>query len=242
MQWTSPFLSRLLIQLGKKVGIPIRRILRVPTHEEAKTYSDFLTAATLLIEFGQSWAHSYIDILRLRLHEKAICTKHGYGWGLEFPYVSRYVNVPTRTPNIYQTGNAIYALLDTYELNNDQTSLQSALLGYQFLLNDLGYFERDRILWFRYWPRIETQIINVQALTSSVLARLGRLTSDETLCELADRAVVTVLMAQNRDGSWFYSMDGKGKFVDGFHTGFILQGLMEYKKYRGTEIKVRKRH
>jgi hypothetical protein len=36
------------------------------------------------------------------------------------------------------------------------------------------------------------------------------------------------MAAQRRDGSWSYSEDGRAPFVDGFHTGYTLQGLAEY--------------
>ena len=38
--------------------------------------------------------------------------------------------------------------------------------------------------------------------------------------------------------SWPYSADRKAPFVDGFHTGFILQSLKEYTDARGADVQI----
>ncbi|MBI2761879.1 MAG: hypothetical protein HYX51_10700, partial [Chloroflexi bacterium] len=44
-------------------------------------------------------------------------------------------------------------------------------------------------------------------------------------------AAATVASAQHAPGFWYYE-DMSARFVDGFHTGFILQGLVEYARWR----------
>jgi hypothetical protein len=168
------------------------------------------------------------------LAAKAILTSSGQGWGLEFPYVSRFVNVRARTPNIYQTLNAILAFLDVYDYYGDLRALDLAKNGLIFITEGLGCFKRDGQLWFRYWPGCDDPIINVQASMACLLTRLGNILQDHSLLEIANRSVETVLSMQRANGSWAYSADGRAKFVDGFHTGFILQGLAHYLKYTKT--------
>ena len=142
--------------------------------------------------------------------------------------MNRFVNVPARTPNIYQTINAIRSLLALYELNNSREHLELVWQGCHFILKDLGIFEWKKSQWFRYWPGLNAPIINVQASVAGVFSHIGALTGKQDYIELSDLAMVTVLNCQNDNGSWNYSADGKASFVDGFHTGFILQGLAEY--------------
>jgi len=89
----------------------------------------------------------------------------------------------------------------------------------------MGTFERGGRTWLRYWPGLETPAINVQASAAALLGRLGR--EDE-----ARLAADVVVSTRRPDGSWPYSDDGRASFVDGFHTGFTLEGLAEYLELR----------
>ena len=40
-------------------------------------------------------------------------------------------------------------------------------------------------------------------------------------------AMIYVVQVQNADGSWFYARGGEGRWVDGFHTGYILEALLQ---------------
>lgn len=234
VQSVSHFGARVFVQMGIRLGATSRRLLRIEHHEEAKTLSDYLSAAALFVKCGQTWAASYIEPLIIRLNDKAIVTPRGRGWGLEFPYSTRFVNAPARTPNLYQTSNAVQALLDAYAVTRNPEAYQSAISGIEFILNELGHFELGGHTWFRYWAGRANPIVNVQALSASLFARMGLCLGDSRMLELADRVAWTVISVQRFDGSWFYSVDDRANFVDSFHTGFILQGLTEYLQHRNS--------
>jgi hypothetical protein len=214
--------------------VGLRRLLRVPLHEEPKTLADFLQAAAILGRLGEAWSTEHASELSTRLRDRAIATRTGYAWGNAFPYASRFIAVPADEPNIYTTTAACQALLDDYEFAGREESLQAALLGTRFMLRDLGSFTFEGRSWLRYFAGTNAPIVNVQASASSLLARAGGIRLDDELLEAADRAAQTVIAAQRADGSWTYSVDGRGDFVDGFHTGFTLQGLVEYAASRKT--------
>jgi len=224
----APFLARLAIQIGRFSGATIRRLLKIVPHEEAKTLSDYLESAILFSTAGQEWSELFIEELAQRLVVRSIPTLHGVGWGLEFPYTTRYVNVAARIPNIYQTINAVQALVALYKHNASEEYLEFALRGSRFITNDLGIFEWKKFTWFRYWSGVDAPIVNIQASVAGVFSALGALTGEKYYAQLADLSAQTVINFQNDDGSWYYSEDGNANFVDGFHTGFILQGLLEY--------------
>lgn len=230
-QLSSPLIARLLVQFGKPSGINLRRILKIVPHEETKVFSDFLSAAVNLMRIGQIWAEIYIPFLIRKIEKIATSTPGGKGWGLSFPYTSRFVNVPAFTPNIYQTTGVVHSLLDVYEWNGDLEAFNLAKQGCSFILQDLGCFELKGQLWFRYWPKNDAPVINIQASLSGLFARLGVLSQEQEFSRIAERLVSTVMGQQRSDGSWTYSADGKANFIDGFHTGFTLQGLSEYQKY-----------
>jgi polysaccharide biosynthesis protein VpsJ len=231
----SPLTARVVLQLGRHSGVGLRRLLRVPTHEEPKALADFLQAAVILGRVGEPWSDEYVFDLSTRLRQRAVATRNGYGWGNAFPYASRFVAVPAHEPNIYTTTTAGQALLDDYELAGHEESLEAAVLGTRFILQDLGSFAYEGSTWLRYFASTTAPIVNVQASAASLFARAGGIRQDEELLEAADRAAQTVVAAQRDDGSWTYSVDGRGDFVDGFHTGFTLQGLVEYAAVREAD-------
>ena len=228
----SRLLARIVIQIGRRTGAAPRRLLQVEPHEEAQALADFLRAAVFFARDGHRWARGYVAPLRQRLLAQAIDTQHGKGWGLSFPLSNRFVHVGARTPNIYQTVNAVAALLDTYESTGDQRAADYAADGLHFISRDLGCHADGGMTWLRYWPGTNDRIVNVQALAAGVFVRAARVFADSALARVSDDAVHVVVICQRPDGSWRYSEDGKANFVDGFHTGFILQGLADYAGYR----------
>ena len=228
--------ARVIVQIGKRSGSGLRRALRVPEHEEAKALADYLRAAVMLSVGGQDWAQSYVGDLSTRLQARSTETAHGRGWGLDFPYASRFISVGKGTPNIYTTTSACQAFLDQYALTRDPSALETAVEGSGFILDGLGTFQRNGNQWLRYWRGVDTPTINVQASAASLLARIGHYSGDARAQETADRAAQTVLAMQQSDGSWPYADDGRATFVDGFHTGFTLQGMAEYASWRGEHV------
>jgi polysaccharide biosynthesis protein VpsJ len=224
----SPFAARVVLQLGRRSGVGLRRLLRVPVHEEPKALADFLQAAVILDQLGETWPGEFVSELSTRLRDRAVATRVGLGWGNAFPYASRFISVPANEPNIYITTAACHALLDDYEFAGREESLQAAVLGAQYMLRDLGTFRVGETYWLRYFAGSDAPIVNVQASASSLFARVAAIQPDDELVEAADRAAETVIAAQRDNGSWTYSVDGRGDFIDGFHTGFTLQGLLEY--------------
>ena len=167
----------------------------------------------------------------LRTHTPAGC-----GWGLSFPYVSRFGPIALGSPNVYTTTNVCQALLDSEGASGESVAIPELVAAARrFLIEDLGRFSFGGSLWFRYAPGGTAPIVNVQASAASLFARLAWAHADEESKPFAHEAAATAVGAQRRDGSWPYSVDGSGEFVDGFHTGFTLEGLAGYRALAGAE-------
>lgn len=229
----APLGARILLQLGKHSGSSLRQVLRVPRHEEPKALADFLMAAAMLAQAGEEWAAPYTETLAARLVGVATRRPEGYGWGINFPWVSRFGAMAAGEPNIYTTTVACQALLDDHELSGRASSLQSALDGARFICDSLGTFVHRGRHWLRYSTGSTSPIVNIQASSAALFARVHRLRPDERLLDVADAAAEVTVAVQRPDGSWPYADDERGDFVDGFHTGFTLQGLRQYVRHRG---------
>jgi hypothetical protein len=228
-----PLGARILLQIGKRSGRRFRTLLQVPVHEEPKALADFLLAGTILTRQGEEWAAEYAQELPGRLERAAVRSPAGHGWGLQLPWVSRFGRIDAGEPNNYTTTAVCQALLADYDLWGREASLDAALSGVSFILDGLGTITHRRRQWLRYTKTSPSPIINIQASSASLLTRAASQSGEQRLLDAADQAAEAVIASQGQHGEWTYSADERGGFVDGFHTGFTLQGLQEYSGLRG---------
>lgn len=234
LQRRSSVSARILVQLGMRSGPTLRRVLGVSPHEESKALADFLLASTLLtFPVGADWASVYRQPLGARLGRLSIAMRNGRGWGLSFPYASRFVSVPAHTPNAYTTICCVAALARAAE-GGVHALLELAVAGARAVTEDIGIVRRGERTWFRYWPGVDTCIVNLQALIAAAFQELGVFVDDDGLIAHARDAAALAIGAQHADGSFPYALDERGQFVDAFHTGFVLEGLTRFQLSGGV--------
>jgi hypothetical protein len=66
---------------------------------------------------------------------------------------------------------------------------------------------------------------NANVLGASLLIRLAGVTGDGELRRLAHESLAYTLDCQHPDGSWTYAEREGSRWVDSFHTGFVLQAI-----------------
>jgi hypothetical protein len=95
-----------------------------------------------------------------------------------------------------------------------------------FILNDLNRSEESKHeVCFSYSPLDRTRVFNANLLAAEILASVGQLTREASLCEWARRATRYVVRRQRDDGSWAYGADVYQAWADNFHTAFVLSSL-----------------
>src|SRR5204863_8927147 len=95
-----------------------------------------------------------------------------------------------------------------------------------FILNDLNRSaEAKDETCFSYSPLDQTRVLNASLLGAEVLATVGKLSREDSLCETAMRAARYVIRRQQADGSWPYGTGNSQSWSDNFHTAFILSSL-----------------
>jgi polysaccharide biosynthesis protein VpsJ len=223
----TPLFRRIAIQVNAKSPLNFRFIgMKRMVH--TKTLSDMLSIYSML--FREAGDHKYLaraDSMCSMLGERKISSSNGSGWGLNFPYATRFVDASVDTPNLYNTINCLNSLIDYFEVtSNDQVELLITDCV-NFIIKDFGIISGENgDAWIRYYPGQSHPTYNVNALTIAAFCRVNKTLGHE----LVGRALISSLLAniiknQNADGSWFYALSNKGEWVDGFHTGFILESL-----------------
>lgn len=168
-------------------------------------------------------------------------------WGYPFPWQSRFLWAPAGTPNAVATATIGWHLLDWAQHAR-------APLGRTALARELGtgaaLFLSEKLTHspvgtrasaVSYTTGDRSCIINVSMLTARLLARVARdaPAGDRTAVSPAQadrmrgqisRLLRFALEAQREDGTWPYSLESRGGWVDSFHTGFVLEALHDLRE------------
>ena len=225
-RWPLP--ARVCMQAVKRSPVNLRPLLAIPRAVHTKSISDLALVAVLRARAGDPAAAGRATELLTALRQRALAVPAGIAWGMDLPYVSRFAVATPATPNLFQTVNAAAAFLAGYELNGDEQHLATALGVVEFLERGLGRLEEtpEQVAW-RYYPGQDACVYNVNALIGAWLVRLGLAARREELVTLGRRTLRFVVAAQNPNGSWYYARGPAGRWVDGFHTGYVLEALLD---------------
>ncbi|MGE3540966.1 MAG: hypothetical protein AB7N91_26465 [Candidatus Tectimicrobiota bacterium] len=165
---------------------------------------------------------------------------HGRCWGYQHPWQSPGFYQPPHFPNCYITVIVGSALLCGYRLLQDSQYLEVARSAADFLLQDLQVFSEDaETKCIAYVPhmRAQLQVININALAGAFLAQVGAATGESVLLTQARKLMTFVARSQTSYGAWYYAMNPQHSLVthDNYHTGMILDALMNYAHSTGDE-------
>jgi hypothetical protein len=154
-------------------------------------------------------------------------------WGNHFDYQSRGGAILKGTPTIVWTGLIGHAFLDAYDVTGEEEYLAVAKSVCDFIVEELGSFEGEGGICLRYYPNEEHQIHNSNIIGASVLARVNALSADPRYSKLARSAVDFTVRHQTAEGAWYYGVEPKYRWVDSFHTGYVLEALDAFIRYSG---------
>jgi hypothetical protein len=153
-------------------------------------------------------------------------------WGYDFPWQSRAFYCPAFSPNIQSTiicAHAFYELADSDlpDAGQKKDMRRICRQANAHLIENLLLFEDRDIAFLRYIPQDKSIVINIQAQAAWSLLRAYLLTQERRFFELTSKLIRFVESKQNDNGSWYYGQAPYQRFIDNFHTGFILEALFE---------------
>jgi hypothetical protein len=158
------------------------------------------------------------------LEEMALTGYAGACWGYHFDVQTRFFFYAKTTPNVVVTAFVAKGLAAATDAG--LVDARELVLGAcRFIVGDLPRVVDQRGQSFGYIPGSETVVHNANMLAAIVLSLGARLGGDEGLLAEAHAAARFTVAHQREDGAWPYSEQDNGRWVDGFHTGFVLEGL-----------------
>ena len=178
---------------------------------------------------GEAQARDRAMRLLHELRLRAVTVGTDLAWGYPFPWQSRFLWAPAGTPNAVVTSTVACHLLAAEEALGDRDAGEMARSAARFLLNHLCWSDADGgASSVSYTPLDRTQIVNVSGLAARLLARTGEK-------ERAARLTRFIVRSQLENGGWPYSLSARGRWQDSFHTGFLLESLLDLRAM-GIEV------
>jgi hypothetical protein len=159
----------------------------------------------------------------------------GACWGYPFPWQSRAFHLPRGTPTVVNTAFVAHALLDVARFLKEERYFAVARSACTFVMRDLGRTEEDGAFCFSYTPLDRLLVHNASLLGAGLLARVGAVTGEAELLDTARRAARWTLRRQHPSGAWWYAETPYQRWIDSFHTGFVLEALRHVISCAGLE-------
>lgn len=222
------------IQFIKKMPLNMRGILKIDKGYNPKGLALFISGYSILsrLEKYQDNCVKQIEELAAKIINLSIPGYSGTCWGYNFDWQAKAFFQKRNTPTIVATSFVSNALLDAYEVTQNDDYLQAAISSKDFIINDLNRtYNKGADFAFSYSPYDKTSVFNASLLGARLLSRIYTYTKDYELISLAKKAVAYCCNFQNSDGSWFYSTLPYHQWVDNFHTGFNLECIYEYSMF-----------
>jgi len=238
--WNNPFLKRVWQQGVRRFPINLRPLLGIKPSTSSKGMGFFAQGYLRLYQTtGEqeylAKMHSCLDwLIQNRCPEFK-----GYAWGNHFDYESRSGRIPPGTPTIVWTSLIGHAFLDAYDAFGEQRYLDVAIGTAEFIINELGYVETGQDICLSYTPlpggkpvRGEHGIHNSNILGAGFLSRLNSHSPKARYLELSEKAAKFTVRDQLPNGAWYYGSHPKWHWVDSFHTGYNLEALASYIRWK----------
>jgi len=213
-----------------------RRLFHHPTRFPIAD-AHYAMGFAFLYEATGDFSHLENTVHFLTELEKSRCRQFKeYCWGYPFNWVWRGGVAKRQTPLITTTPYVYEAFLQACELHPRgewKEILESIARHARFDIKDFRTSEAASSC--SYSPFGEGGVVNAAAYRAFLLTSASRVFSNDDYWRVAERNLNFVLENQNRDGSWYYAVDGVRDFVDHFHTCFVMKALAKIHALTGNE-------
>jgi hypothetical protein len=230
-------LLRTVLQQGvRRFPINLRPLLGIPKSRSTKGMG-FLAKGFLRLHHatGESQWKDRAEYAFQWLIDHQSPGYSGACWGNHFDYQSRSFYLPAGVPTIVWTSLIGHAFLDGYESLGNGRYLEIADSACQHIVHDLERYPDGEGLCISYIPTGNNQVHNSNTLGGSFLARTYQHTGNTEYKDLAAKAMQYTAQHQRSDASWYYGEAANLRWVDNFHTAYVLDSFKLYMRGSGDE-------
>ena len=229
------------IQLIKQCPFHVRPLLGVRTSRNPKGIALFARAYLFLYQKTEESvlrdeARTLIDWLIE--HPSPGCANLCWGYNFVWQDVPPFLQA-SYEPNVVVTVFVGEALIHAYRVTGEARYLEAARSVADFITQDVPVlYESDSERAISYLlTRTDAVYLNIMVLSGALLAKIWKETGDERLRDIAERQVRYTVNKKTDYHAWYYTHPrGKSPIRhDNYHTGGILDGILEYTEETGDE-------
>jgi hypothetical protein len=202
--------------------------------DDARRRGDAASAAPTRPEVGPT-----CERVLAQLHSMANVDGDRIAWGYHFPVHTRFFSYVPPTPNLIVTAFVAKGLAAVTRAGLADCTAEIHGTA-AFVLGGLPCVADETGHCIGYVPNDATVVHNANMLAALVLCEAAEIAGDAAgtsgpspggagaAAAWTDAALACArytVARQAPDGSWPYSEEPYGRWVDGFHTGFVLEGL-----------------
>lgn len=215
-------------QLVKRLPINVRPLLLVPKGINPVTLGLCIQGYSYLWHMRVEQRKQLEETINGLIDKLELLVPSGFSgacWGYNFDWEARYANIPAYQPNVVATGVITNGLFECYHITGNPRALGLCKSATRFVSQNLNRTYNGTNFCFSYSPFDSQQVFNASMKGARLLAQVYSIEPNEDLKALVVAAVQFVVNNQNPDGSWYYSLKSTGKWIDNYHTGYILDCL-----------------
>lgn len=240
--WLRPLavgaLGKQLLQQGvRRFPVNLRPVLGIRPAPSSKGYGYLARAYLKLHRHTGDRSHLDKALTSLAwLKANASSRFGGLSWGNHFDYQSRVFYLPKGTPTIVWVSLIGQAFVDAWESTGERDFLLTAQQACEFIMNGLEHRAEAQGVCLSYIPGEYRSVHNANMLGAALLARVARHSPEgegKAMNETARQAVAYTVGSQRPDGSWWYGEADNLRWIDNFHTGYVLDSLWGYMQSTG---------
>lgn len=224
-------------QIVRRLPVNVRPLLRVPPGRNPVTLGLMIQGYSYLSVVDRDRAGLYEQRLHRCLEELERLRSSGFSgacWGYDFDWDGRYTTLPAFAPTVVATGFITNGLFTAYELTGSEAALETCISACDFVLNDLNRTPGpDGSFCWSYSPFDRQIVLNATVKGARLCAQVFSVTGRAQLLEAAIGSNRFVVEHQAASGAWPYSAGDRRRWSDSFHTGYVLDGLLEFERRTG---------
>ncbi len=169
---------------------------------------------------------------QLKIH-RCPTTKH-YSIGNQYQLNMKSYSSNPGIPAPLITCFAIEAFLSANKILKDQIYLDLAESGINYFVEELPLIKvSGDQSYFIYHPNNNQFVPNAPAVICGTLSHFYSISKRQELLTIIRHNLNYIISFQREDGSWLYHP--RSRYVDSFHTAFILEALVKYQHYTGDD-------
>ncbi|MCS7054204.1 MAG: hypothetical protein NZM09_10800 [Ignavibacterium sp.] len=223
-------------QVFRRIPINLRPLIGIKKEFNPVTGGLCIQAYTYLSKCypeKKDFFQNEIIYLLEKLEESKSKGYSGYCWGYNFDWEARYTKIPKYCPTVVATGIITNGLYEYWSYTKDERVKKILISSANFVLDDLNRSYEGETFCFSYSPNDRQKVYNATMKGARLLSQVYELTKDIKYILEAKKTVDFVVRNQNEDGSWYYSKGDARKWVDNFHTAYVLDSLKSFIELSG---------